>query len=503
MTMTFCRHKNSQFTKYLPFLKKVMDFLIELYQKAFWRRPRRVQLGGQSTVASSVLVTNNFKTCSITTASNGQDETLVTKREKKVMAAPVPLELGHLALQFQKIFWGMSYHDLSTIAFSVVVINGVMTPITTVSDGRGTHAETLFIRKANVLLMGQIQLQQGDNIAITINLSKSPCFMCREDLEDFLESLIKKGATVSFTLRIVNLYFGDGGGRKQNIDDLAFWLFHLNENIVHTLIQPIKVVTEIPPYRPQGVSDDEWEKIQGKRRDKDTSIDTIVTTVDQLRAIAPRPVNTRRLFTNLTDVKKTLKAREKRTFYKSSQSSIAAYVAVAQVQIIAVNTVGRSKEKIFGPIEAHGDGGCCDTLSRIDLHKKPQSWSILSKTIVLAVTHLPCRDCLANITRIPHDVVKPRLILHVANIPYETAIVDWLFERHQKGIIVELQAISVTAELGRVNCEQNASSEKRQQWEDAKRQRQELDLEVRKDVQLINNEVLLLSTVNSLKELSL
>ncbi|XP_064402768.1 uncharacterized protein LOC135348476 [Halichondria panicea] len=478
-----------------------MNFLIELYQKAFWRRPRGVQLGGQSTGASSVLVINNFKTYSITTASNGQDETLVTKREKKVMAAPVPLELGLLALQFQKIFWGMSYHDLSTIAFSVVVINGVMTHANpTVSDGRGTHAETLFIREANVLLMGQIQ--QGDNIAITINLSKSPCFMCREDLEDFLESLIKKGATVSFTLRIANLYFGDGGGRKQNIDDLVFWLFHLNENIVHTLIQPIKVVTEIPHYRPQGVSDDEWEKIQGKRRDKDTSIDTIVTTVDQLRAIAPRPVNTRRLFTNLTDVKETLEAREKRTFYKSSQSSIAAYVAVAQVQIIAVNTVGRSKEKIFGPIEAHGDGGCCDTLSRIDLHKKPQSWSILSKTIVLAVTHLPCRDCLANITRIPHDVVKPRLILRVANIIYEKTTVDWLLKCHREGLIVELQAINVTEELGQVNCEQNASPEKRQQWEDAKRQRQELDLEVRKNVQLINDEVWL-STVNSLKELSL
>ena len=224
-----------------------------------------------------------------------------------------------------------------------------------------------------------------------------------------------------------------------------------------------------------------------------------MTTVDQRRAIAPRPVNTRRLFTTLTEVIETLEAREKRTFYESNPASKAAYVAVAQVQINAVNTVRRSKEKMFRPIEAHGESECCDTLSRIDLHKKPQSWSLL-KTIVLAVTHLPCRDCLANITRIPHDVVKPRLILRVANIPYEKAIVDWLFERHQKGIIVDLQAISVTAELGRVNCEQNASSEKRQQWEDTKIQRQGLDFEVRKNVQLINDEVLLL---NSFMKMSL
>ena len=319
--------------------------------------------------------------------------------------------------------------------------------------------------------------------------------MCREDLEDFLESLTKKGPTVSFTLRIANLYFGDGGGRKQTIDDLAFWLFHLNENIVHTRIQPISVVTEIPNYRLRGASDDEWGKIQGKRRYRDTSIDTIVdtivTTVDQLRAIAQIPVNTKRLFTTLTEVKETLEAREKRTFYKSRHASKAAYVAVAQVQIKAVNTVGRSKEKMFRPIEEHGDRGCCDTLSRIDLHKKPQSWSISSKTIVLAVTHLPCPNCLENITSIPHDVVKPRLILRVANIFYEKTIVDWLFERCGEGLIVELQAINVTAELGQVNCEQNASSEKRQQWEDAKRQRQGLKIHAYRSRRLLHTLLIL------------
>ncbi len=340
-----CRHKNSQFTKYLPFLKKVMAALKGLAERVQKYRSRGVLFSEQSTVAASnVVVINKFKP-SIPTVSDGRGIHTETLFIKKVMAAS--LELGDLALRFQEIFWGMSYHDLSTIAFSVVVINGVMTPpITTVSGG-GIHAEIGFIRQAYVLLMGQIQ---GVNIEITINLSKSPCFRCTEDLEDFLESLTQRGATVTFTLRIANLYSGVGGaeGELQNIEYLTSWLSHLKrENVVNRLvIQPISVVTKIPHYEPR-VINDKWVTQQERRRTDDRNIVTIVNTVDQQRAIAQRPQETRPLFTTLTEVIEN-SAELKRTFVESHATS-AAYVGVAQVQINAQNNFGRIKGKVFIP----------------------------------------------------------------------------------------------------------------------------------------------------------
>ncbi len=269
-------------------------------------------------------------------------------------------DLGLLEEDNQKIFWGMTHHDLSTIAFSVVVIDGERREITTVNKKK-IHAEIRFIKRVE-----QVEsLLMGRSVNIEINLSKSPCFTCREDLEDLLESLTKEGAKVTFTLRIANLYceVGTPGGEDEHIEYLESWLCHLNrENIVHTLvIQPILVVTEIPDYRPRGVSDAEWDEKKTERRRKDTRIATIVNTVEQQRTIAQGPGDTTKLFTTLTEVLNKLKAIEKRKFIESRVKKDE-YVAVAQVQINAVNNVRRTKRKVFRPIKEHGERGCCDTI---------------------------------------------------------------------------------------------------------------------------------------------
>ncbi len=158
---------------------------------------------------------------------------------------------------------------------------------------------------------------------------------------------------------------------------------------MHTLvIQPISVVTEILHYRPPitDVSNLKWEIILKERRDKDTKIATItrivttvatiVNTVEQQQVIVQGLVNPR------TTLKEKLEAKEKRTFYKSRRSdkTICEYVAVAQVQIEAVNNVERTKRKVFKPIEEHSTRGCCHTIPRIiteinnKKNKKPQSW---------------------------------------------------------------------------------------------------------------------------------
>ncbi len=397
-------------------------------------------------------------------------------------------DLGLLEERSQKIFWGMEHRDLKTVAFSIVVIDGERREITTVNKNK-IHAEILFIRQAR-MLMGQTQ---GVNIEITINLSKSPCFTCREDLEDFFESLTK-GATVTFTLRIANLYCGVGtpGGEDKHIEYLASWICHLNR-IVHTLdIQPILVLPEIPDYRPRGVSDAEWDEKKTERRGKDTRIATIVNTVEEQRTIAQRPGDTRRLFTTLTD---KLTAIEKRKFIKSRATRAEEYVAVAQVQINAVNNVGRMKRKVFRPIKIkRGESGCCDTIPLIikkivKMNKKPNSWRIQSNTIVLAVTNFPCKECIINITRIRYEI-SPILILRVANVPYDKAIiVDWLFERYRAEITVQLHAIRVAVELGRVNCKQDAPQQEARQWRLAQRQRPGCDGETEENVQQIKNEL--------------
>ncbi len=150
------------------------------------------------------------------------------------MAAPLG-DLELLEERFQKIFWGMEYHDLLTIAFSVVVIDGKRREITTVNENK-IHAEIQFIEQVKTFIRSRQLIGPIQGVDITINLSKSPCFTCREDLEDFFESLTKRGTTVTFTLRIANLYFGDDRNQDKNIKDLAFWLNHLNrENIVNML----------------------------------------------------------------------------------------------------------------------------------------------------------------------------------------------------------------------------------------------------------------------------
>ena len=182
-----------------------------------------------------------------------------------MMMIAKPTDLSMLENEeYKSIFYQKDgFSDLNTVAFSIVVINGdsYRAEFQTKNSKKG-HAEIAFIENVTKVLGGQ-----GANIEITINLSKSPCFTCREDLENFFDYLrVNRGARVIFTLRIANLYFGDGGGKDEIIEDLVSWLCHLNrENIVHTLvIQPILVVTEIRHYRPRGVSDDEWEQIQGK-----------------------------------------------------------------------------------------------------------------------------------------------------------------------------------------------------------------------------------------------
>ncbi len=480
------------------------------------------------------------------------------------MAVAIPKDLSLLNnAKYKSIFYQKdSFSDSSTVAFSIVTIDEDRNEFPTISSSKG-HAEIAFIRDVKEMIKTRKMNLRGVDIKITIMLSKSPCFRCRADLETFFEYLrVSTETRITFTLRIANLYCGDiDGGVKNNImDDLALWFHQMRkEKIVdYFYIQPISVTQELKDYTDRkfidkdGVDKDgKWKIISEKRKKKDKQI--VIIVIDIKKRIDEEPVNTRKLFVNLNEVKDLMKMAEgKRNFYKSQATRA---VAVAQVQINAVNEMGRSCEKFFRPIVAsevnqddedtqrddlrqdEGDKyqhGCCATIPRIkdllDEKKiKPETWSIRSSTIVLAVTHFPCDDCLARITSDLHEL-KPRLILRVANIPYEEAIVDWLFELYQKGLAVELHAIQVITELGRVYyCKQKAKRKtkrsasqedlssreaeerreareaeerreareaeeirealRRAQWEGVKQRRPQLDEEAKENVRSINSKV--------------
>ncbi len=399
--------------------------------------------------------------------------------------------------KYKSIFYQKdSFSDLSTVAFSIVVINRDREEIETISSSKG-HAEIAFIEKAKNLKALE-RLIQGATIEITINLSKSPCFRCREELEYFFESLIKKKAKVSFTLRIANLYFGDGGVESDIIKDLEFWYIDLRHKEVVCSIKPISVTQELKDYKDQTFTDQDWKIIYNKREKKDIKIRTAILFA--IKKLFPGQVggsDIRKLFEELRDVKELLTAEGKKNFYISQATRA---VAVAQVKIKE-----EKKEQLFRPIvnttvglnrdedapQDEGDGyqnGCCATIPSIkgllDEKKiKPASWVIKSSTIALAVTHFPCDDCLARITSDLRELreLKPRLILRVANIPKEEeAIVDWLFELDQERISVELHPINVTEELG---------TEDEEQWKLAKKRRQDLDKEAEENVKWINNKL--------------
>ena len=154
-----------------------------------------------------------------------------------------------------------AFADQKTVAFSIFEIDGERIIALLTKSGRGKHAEVRMITVAKKAL--EYKNIQGKHLTMIIMLSKSPCFNCREELEVFLEKMKNKGAFVTVILRIANLYYGDGGGEKQIIDQLAGWRNYLiNERIIHLFIlEPISVTRELTWYSKEDVKPSDWEKV--------------------------------------------------------------------------------------------------------------------------------------------------------------------------------------------------------------------------------------------------
>ena len=485
----------------------------------------------------------------------------------------------HLGENYRKIFWGQVYQDKETAAYGTVFNNDQFWRNINAVSSKGTHAEFNFIKEFKTKCRFKPWIQKG-NVDIIINLSKSPCFQCKEDLEEFFEFLKNKlGVRVTFKLRIANLYHeGKWGSDAEICLDLALWLYHLNRNGIVDFfdVQPILVVKEIcSPSREGSVNPEEWKmllKEREKKKDKCTvKADSSDFPADQLITVAQNKdeknisekewnmilknritirkqkdknitnlvkeinkiLRTRTLSIPLTRMKMKMDTVVKQKFYKSQKTKASPSVCVAQLQINAVNPLNRHKVKVFTPIivldakeldakesdteesdldaeesdsdaeesdldaeesdvkesdtkeDYDGQRGCCATIPGIieKLYAKNNytnrlSWRIESMTIALSVTHFPCFYCLEQIIKSKIHKDKLRLILRVANISHEH--VEWLYDLDEAGLIVQLQAIKVVEELGKVNCPTLVSKKK---WEKVKQQRENLDDEIKKQVE--------------------
>ncbi len=380
------------------------------------------------------------------------------------------------AAKFYTDLYNKECHKHKTVALGALTIDGNNTKEFYTSSGNGYHAEINFIDAAiNYSKSLRSTYDQFTDRKVTINLSisRSPCFICRENLEDLFEQITNMGVEISFILRIADLYSREEGGKDNTVEELVSWLSLLKnkrKKIVKTCdLEPILATKEAPQCRDRVISEEKWKDMFEHRKTKDDQIMHIVWKINQ---------KILKLSTDLAEIA----PKTKRKLYESPD----VYVAMSWVEIDAETAESeRNKFKAFRPIIRQKQGNdigqrCCATISQIiqsisELEVVPRFWNIWRRTTTLIVTHFPCNDCLARITSNFDEI--DLLILRVANIPYDrNIVVDWLYELHLNKMTVQLQPVRVIEEVGTVNCKQNSSQA--QQRRDAIERRRQLDNDV-------------------------
>ena len=414
--------------------------------------------------------------------------------------------------QYKPIYFQYGlFSDQSTVALSFISSVLCILPFNTKSGNK--HAEEYFIDGANQELekMSRFLLDHKE-ITIVMMISKSPCFNCREELEVFFHWWSRRGLQISYVLRIANLYYGDGS-RITNviINNLATWLRHLKvNNIVHQVsIQPISVTEELNTYSPRIRDEKKWEETIQKRQKKDADIRRHVCAINTaIHSGNPLPVESRYMYTSLTEFSndRSLNANGKRLFYRSCPQppTQAAEVALGQIEVHAVNTMGTTKSKILRHIKIADPKGCrqCCVPTTLVLEKItsfPKCWNLTEISLTLMITHCPCGKCFQDIyNRLilmapPDQVIKRHLTLRlrIANFcepdAAVTEIAEWMVELEKINFSIHLEAIPVLEELPS-QIVHRPPHIGREYWEQVKVERRSNDLTSQQIVRQINSE---------------
>ena len=373
-----------------------------------------------------------------------------------------------------------AYADQSTVAYSILELDGRELNSFHTMSGDGKHAEVALIEEAE----GELRYKnmQSKRLSVIIMLSKSPCFDCREKLEVFLERMKKGGALVTVTLRIANLYHGDGGSKGQIIQRLARWKNYLtNQRIIQAFIlEPISVTHELSGYTKRYVSSSDWGKTVATRRKKDDEIQRQVVSINA-NAGLPEDDYQQQVKKNFEN---NMEHEEKKLFY-----TLAKILVFAQIQIHAENEMGREKLRICNEIICRDPECCCNAYNATckEIQKQlgkdiPNCWTVIKHVdVIIMATHFPC-TCIRGINNKYNDVT--RLILRIANNQHpEQYAAHRLLELYtcRNKIDIFLEPIMVSRELI-VYCDRGA-----EEWRKIKEERKRLDFIIVNMVQKIKS----------------
>ena len=403
----------------------------------------------------------------------------------------------------KKVFFGYGpFIDQYTVALSMIrsdgIISGVLPYNCATISGKGKHAEIAFIEQADRELKQIIKSRSYCNITIVMMLSKSPCFNCREELEVFFEKWTRNGVQIRYILRIGNLYHGNDQKEDVIISKLASWLRYLTGNniVCEVLIEPISVTIELSTYTPRKIIEppDSWETAKQHRKARDADIKTSVGKIQaeiQNPPMNPPPVEI--IYPSLKEFSQdeSLDANGKRLFYWSCPQPLLQATVVTLGQI-RVNAMGRDKSKLHRHIEITKLSlGCCGPISQVwdKITNFPKCWTLTQIHLTLMFSNCPCIQCLYRIlerlTEMAAQMATKQLTLRIANFCLTTEMAEWMVELEKRNIIINLEPITVMAELPRVN---KPNETLRQDWEQVKQDRRDHDLTIKTRVEDIYSE---------------
>ena len=420
---------------------------------------------------------------------------------------PIAYTIAGATDEYHKIFFqDGSFTDQDTVALSLIQIP-LWRPLwfNTIS-GKNKHAEEHFIDHANKELkkMSRFLLDHKE-ITIVMMISKSPCFKCRRQLEDFFEKLtVLRKVGINFLLRIANLYHGDDGRKEIIIYELTRWLQYIkNEGLVCSVaIEPIIVTEELSNYTPRGIIEPprslveeqrlrKWDEAKRDRTKKDEQIKGIVNKIEQ-------GVQSPFLYYKTLADYRTLDVSYKRLFYESEPTppKISTVVGFSQMELIATKKRGGVESHVCEPIRFNFTG-CCAVSEKIfnmitqQKEKLFRRWTLREINLTLMFTHCPCRQCLYNILEylILAHVDKIHLTVHIANFCDEEPTISdmamWMVELEEKNIPIQLEEILVMTQIPTVYKPKDKC---KLEWYQIKKERRSYDSDIKTIVSEIYSE---------------
>ena len=300
------------------------------------------------------------------------------------------------------------------------------------SEVRKAHAELLLLQDIRKWMSNLRQNgHRVEKLSVVLLISNSPCFRCREEMGHYFESLTSRGTKLEFTLRAAHLY-QEGHAKKVAEEKLAFWKLKLEMQGVKVWLEAINVENEIPssPRPRDGITERRKKhriKLDNEIRD---CIDNIEYGVEDAQMI----------------VKKEATVDERKQYLFSPEDG--KQMILGRLTVLAITDTHelRSPEviRLAKEVTDKDDDSLGEQIIENALSNMPEFWMFIRKTLLLVCTKVPSIKCqkkiLEFLTSKPHEKLKNKLLLYIANVPSDLATTNKLIEWIK---LLEAQSIAV------------------------------------------------------------